>query len=158
MAIFAAGILITISTLSWARGRGGLMSDPVEPVLPSNRQFGLVFVVFFALLAGLSLWRGSAWYPGFIAASAGVALVTLTAPAALTPFNRKWMQLAALLHRIFSPLILGVMFFAILTPVALFMRLIGRDEMRRRWEPAAASYWVPRQPPGPAPGSLDEQF
>jgi Saxitoxin biosynthesis operon protein SxtJ len=134
------------------------MSEPVELVLPSNRQFGLVFVVFFALLAGVSLWRGGTWYPGLIAASAAVAFVTLAAPASLTPLNRKWMQLAALLHRIFSPIILGLMFFAIITPVAMFMRLIGRDEMRRRWEPAATSYWVPRKPPGPAPGSLDEQF
>ena len=134
------------------------MSDPTSQSLPSNRQFGLVFVVFFAVLAGISLWRGGNWYPGLFAASAVVALVTLAAPAVLLPFNRWWMKFAALLHRVVSPVILGVMFFAVITPVALAMRLAGRDAMRRNYDRDAASYWIPREPPGPEPGSLDKQF
>jgi len=54
--------------------------------------------------------------------------------------------------------IMGVMFFAVITPVALAMRLAGRDAMRRNYDRDAASYWIPREPPGPEPGSLDKQF
>lgn len=126
--------------------------------LPSNRQFGLVFVVFFALLGGFSLWRGGRWWPGLFAASGLVALIGLFAPTLLTPFNRWWMKLAEVLHRVVSPLVLGLMFYVILTPVGLVMRLAGRDEMRRRWDSKGSSYWISREPPGPAPGSLDRQF
>ena len=80
------------------------------------------------------------------------------APGVLTPLNRWWMRLADLLNRVFSPIVLGLMFFVILTPLAAAMRLFGRDEMRRRWDRGAASYWVPRDPPGPPRGSLDQQF
>ncbi len=139
------------------------MTDPTlaqtdEPALPSNRQFGIVFVVFFAVLGLLGLWRGWRLTPGFFGAMGLVAAVTFIAPSLLTPFNRWWMALAALLHRVVSPVVLGLMFFAILTPVAFLMRLAGRDEMKRRWEPEARSYWVPRDPPGPPKGSLDNQF
>lgn len=141
------------------------MADPSVPPtnltaepIPSNRQFGLVFVIFFALFGAVSLWRNGNWYPGLFGASGLVALVTLAMPGVLTPFNRWWMKLSALLHRIVSPIMLGVMYFLILTPMALMMRLAGRDEMRRRFDRAADSYWVPRVPPGPAPGSLDRPF
>lgn len=132
------------------------MSTPIP--LPSNRQFGLVFVAFFAILAALSWWRGGNWYPGLAAASAAVALVTFFAPSLLTPFNRWWMKLAELLHRIFSPIILGLMFFVVLTPFGLVMRVMRKDPMRRRRDSQAASYWIEREPPGPPPGSLDKQF
>jgi hypothetical protein len=63
-------------------------SDPKAEKLPSNRQFGLVFIVFFALLAGVSLWRGGNWYPGLAATSAGVAAVTLLAALSRSLLNR----------------------------------------------------------------------
>jgi hypothetical protein len=129
-----------------------------EPPLPSNRQFGIVFIVFFSLLGVLGLWRGGWWTSWLFGAAALVALITLFMPAVLTPFNRWWMRLAALLHKVVSPIVLGLMYFAILTPVAFAMRLAGRDEMKRRWLPQAPSYWVPRDPPGPPPGSLNNQF
>jgi hypothetical protein len=126
--------------------------------LPSNRQFGAVFIVFFAVLGLLGLWRGWRLVPWLFGASGLVAVVTFFAPSLLTPFNRWWMALAAFLHKLVSPLVLGLMFFVILTPLAFFMRLAGRDEMKRRWQPDARSYWVPRDPPGPPKGSLDNQF
>ena len=134
-------------------------SAPADaPPLPSNRQFGIVFIVFFVILGLLGLWRGWQLTPWFFGASGLVAAVTFIAPSLLTPFNRWWMALAAFLHKVVSPIILGLMFFAILTPVAFIMRLAGRDEMKRRWQPDAKSYWVPRDPPGPPKGSLDNQF
>ena len=63
-----------------------------------------------------------------------------------------------MLLKIVSPIVLGLMFYVVLTPIGIAMRLFGRDEMRRRWNRDAKSYWIARDPPGPAPGSLDNQF
>ena len=126
--------------------------------LPSNRQFGLVFVVFFALLAAWSWWRGGHWYPGFAVASAAIGLTSLAAPALLTPFNRLWMKLGELMGRIVSPIVLGVMFYGLVTPFGLVMRMFRADPLRRAADPKASSYWIDRQPPGPPPGSMNNQF
>ena len=79
--------------------------SPSRPV--SNRQFGIVFVVFFAILGLLGLWRGWRVTPWFFGASALVVAVTFIAPSLLTPFNRWWMPPAAFLHKVVSPIVLG---------------------------------------------------
>jgi hypothetical protein len=50
------------------------------------------------------------------------------------------------------------MFFVVITPMGLVMRAMGKDFLRLRLDPAARSYWIPREPPGPAPESLKNQF
>ena len=126
--------------------------------LPSNRSFGILFTVVFAL-AGAYLWwkrlHGVAW---LFSASGLTLLVTLLVPAWLTPFNRAWMKLAELLNRVVSPLVLGLIFYGMFTPIAWGMRLAGRDALRRRFEPEAKTYWLERDPPGPDPSGLPNQF
>ena len=126
--------------------------------LPSNRSFGTLFVVVFALLGIYGWWRGGAMYPWAFALSALVLLLTLGKPDWLAPANRAWMKLAEILHRIVSPIALGIMFFGVVTPMALVMRLFGRDAMKRRFDPPAATYWIERDPPGPDPSGLPNQF
>lgn len=129
------------------------------PPAPSDRSFGLTFVVFFALVA---LWLG--WKGAYVACSiAGILsaltlAVTLVHAALLAPLNRAWMKLGLLLHKVVSPIVLGGMYFLVFTPFAIVMRLAGRDALRRRFEPDAPSYWIDRTPPGPAPDSLPDQF
>jgi hypothetical protein len=126
--------------------------------LPSNRSFGAVFIVFFSLVAAVAWWRDASWsgWP------AGMALVTLAmtrvAPRLLAPFNRAWMKLAEVMHRVMSPLVLGLIFFGMFTPIAWGMRLAGRDALKRRFERAAPTYWNERDPPGPDPAGLPDQF
>ena len=126
--------------------------------LPSNRSFGTLFVVVFGLLGAYSWWRGGAAYPWAFGLSALTLAVTLAKPDWLAPANRAWMKLAELLNRVVSPIVLGVIFFGIFTPTAWVMRLAGRDAMKRRFEPAARTYWVEREPPGPDPAGLPHQF
>ena len=129
----------------------------MNKALPSNRSFGWTFTAVFALAGGAAAWKGghpAVWF----AASAAFAAVTLIRPQALAPLNRLWMAFAELLHRLVSPVVLGLMFFGVFMPVGLLMRLSGRDPMRRKVEPAARSYWIDREPPGPPPESLREQF
>lgn len=132
------------------------MTEPAP--LPSNRSFGTVFVVFFTLLGAWSWWRGGDRHLWWFALSALVLLFTLLAPGLLTPFNRAWMKLGDLLNRIVSPLVLGVMFYGLITPIALAMRLAGRDSLYRQFDAQTESYWVKRDPPGPDPESLKQQF
>jgi hypothetical protein len=79
-------------------------------------------------------------------------------PSLLSPLNRLWLGLGAILHRIVNPLVMGLMFFAVITPTALILKLIGKDLRRRRFSPGTQSYWIPRQPPGPEPQSMRNQF
>jgi hypothetical protein len=57
-----------------------------------------------------------------------------------------------------SPLILGIMFYAVFTPMGMVMRLLGKDPLRLRFDQKLSSYWVERIPPGPKPDTLSDQF
>lgn len=133
-----------------------------EPILatplPSNRSVGFTFTAVFMLLAVLPLVQGGAvriW-----AAVVGVlfCLIALVAPQSLTPLTKRWMALADLLHKIVSPVILGIFFFLVVTPIGYLMRLSGKDPLRLKLEPESQTYWQERLPPGPAPESLLDQF
>jgi len=76
----------------------------------------------------------------------------------LAPLNRLWAIFGHLLHTAISPLLLGVLFYVCVTPIGVLMRLTGKDPMRQRFEPAAKSYWIIREPPGPAPETFKNQF
>lgn len=126
--------------------------------MPSNRAFGGLFTAVFAIAGAWSLWRGGAAFPWWFGASAFTLATTLLAPALLAPFNRGWMALGNLLGRVVSPIVLGVIFFAVITPFGVIRRATGWDPMRRRYDPDASTYWIERSPPGPAPDSLPNQF
>ena len=124
----------------------------------SDRAFGLVFAVFFAIVALLPLWgRGEvrAWA---LLISTAFALFAVAVPHILAPLNRGWMAFGNLLHHIVSPIALGILYYGVVTPTGLLMRLAGKDPLRLRFEPAARSYWIERQPPGPSADSLKDQF
>jgi len=124
----------------------------------SERSFGLVFAGFFALLGALSLYSGAErwhyWFP-----LAGVfAVLAYAAPRLLAPLNRLWAKVGLLLHMVISPVILGILFYVCVTPIGMLMRMSGRDPLRRKFEPAAKTYWITREPPGPAPETFNNQF
>ena len=85
-------------------------------------------------------------------------LVGFVAPKILRPLNWLWFQLGQLLGKIVSPIVLGAIFFLLLTPVSLVTRLFGRDELRIKRKASQTSYWLDRAPPGPAPESFKNQF
>jgi hypothetical protein len=130
----------------------------MRPTLPSNRSFGWTFTGFFLLVGGYGLWHGGAHATYVLAAAAIMALVTLTRSAWLTPLNRAWMAFGELMGKVVSPVVLGVIFFAVFTPTGYLMRLFKRDAMCRKWDPAAPTYWVKREPPGPADDSYRNLF
>jgi hypothetical protein len=91
-------------------------------------------------------------------AAIAAAQTAFPAWAAVTPLNRAWMKLGELMGRVVSPVVLGVIFFGVFTPVGLAMRLFGRDAMARQFDRRLNSYWVNREPPGPAEDSYRNMF
>jgi Saxitoxin biosynthesis operon protein SxtJ len=124
----------------------------------SDRTFGLAMSGFFLLAALLPSMRGRPVRPWPALASAAFLAAALLRPSLLGPLNRAWTALAMLLHRIVSPLAMGALFFLVITPLALGMRLFGRDALRLRLDAAAETYWRKREPPGPAPRDMIHQF
>ncbi|HQR50033.1 MAG TPA: SxtJ family membrane protein, partial [Methylophilaceae bacterium] len=90
--------------------------------------------------------------------SGGFLLLALVIPRVLAPANRAWTKFGLLLHDIVSPIALGILFFVVVTPTGLLMRLLGKDPLRLRFERSAKSYWIVRTPPGPDAESLKNQF
>lgn len=124
----------------------------------NNRSFGWVFISVFALLGLFPLVHGAAprWWA---LVSAGALLsVTLVVPGVLATPRRLWLRFGELMNHVTNPLILGLLFYGVVTPIGLIMRWAGRDALRLRPGKLATTYWVTREPPGPAPDSMKHQF
>ena len=130
--------------------------DDVSP--PSDRKFGLTFGVVFILLSLVPPLFGGHFRWWILAIGMAFAAFALLAPRILHIPNLLWFRLGLLLHKIVNPLVLGAMFLIVVTPMAVFMRLIGKKLLNRTYDPAAKSYWIERDPPGPTPDSIRNQF
>ena len=123
-----------------------------------DRSFGIVFTVFFALIAFWPLVhaRPVRWWG---AAVSGVFLaVALIRPSLLHPLNRLWTRLAVLLNRIVTPIVTGVLFYLVVTPISILFRWQGKNPLRLGADASAATYWIERTPAGPEPGTMSNQF
>lgn len=124
----------------------------------SDRKFGLVVGGFLCLITFWPLVHHHA--PRWWALPVGVALLALAllAPHWLTPLNRAWFRLGLVLNKIVSPILMGAMFFGAVVPVAFFLRRKGEDLLSLKRAPETETYWITRDPPGPAPGTMTKQF
>ena len=126
--------------------------------LPSNRKFGLFFsVVFGAVAAYLYSTERQAFAVALVLLAIATISLVIVKSEWLLPFNKLWMYFGLLLGKIVSPIVLGAIFFLLFTPIALVMRLVGRDEMRLKIN-NRGSHWRQRLPIGPEPPSFKYQF
>ena len=124
----------------------------------SNRSFGIVFAIVFAIVAAWPIMSGKP--PRLWAAAVALAFVgvAFAAPHWLGPLNRIWFRLGLLLHHVVNPVVMGLIYFTTVLPTGYLLRALGKDVLRLRRDPVADSYWIVRRPPGPEPGSMSRQF
>lgn len=109
--------------------------------------FGLLLMAFMGLI-GLIVWRatGSLYAPRYIwGAGVALAAVYYAVPPLRRPMFLGWMYAAYPIGWVVSHVLLGIIYFAILTPIGLLMRAVGYDPMERRFDRAASTYWVERE-------------
>ena len=125
----------------------------------SDRAFGLVFACLF-LIIGVSMLIGgrNPAYVWFLLAGALFLAAAAFAPGILAPLNRIWTRFGLLLHAIVSPIVLGTIFFLVVMPIGLAMRLFGKNPLPLRFDRDANTYWIKREPPGPDSGGFRDQF
>ena len=130
---------------------------------PTNRELrqfaGIWFPLFWVIVGGLIVLRGGAWVVAewIVALAVAVGIVGLIWPQLMRPIFIGWMCAAFPIGWVVSHLLLGAVFYLVITPLGLVMRLAGRDKLKLRFDPAAASYWM-RRPPTPPASRYFRQF
>lgn len=124
----------------------------------SDRSFGFVFAAVFLIIAIWPLWHGAGLRWWSVGVAAAFAVVAVAVPRVLAVPNRLWMKFGLLLGKIVSPIALGILFYLVFMPIGALMRVFGKDPLKLKRDAAATSYWVNREPPGPPPTSMTNQF
>src|SRR5580704_4564003 len=120
----------------------------------SDRSFGIVMAAAFAVVTALNGWHAGRLWPWTAGLSALLLVAALARAQVLNPLNRLWLRFGLLLHRVVNPVVMALVFYGAVWPTGLVMRWMGRDLLRLKLEPDAASYWIVRQPPGPSPETM----
>ncbi len=124
----------------------------------SDRSFGVVFAVVFAAIGAWPLFESAAPHTWPLIVSTAFLLFAVVRPSTLAPLNRVWTKFGLLLSKFTNPIVLGLVYFLVLTPFAVAIRLFGRDALRLKADAAASTYWIERTPSGPTPQSIKNQF
>ena len=125
----------------------------------TDRGFGLVMATVLVIVGLWPLVFGEGYVRVWALIVAALLLIAAVAiPRILKPLNTVWLKFGLLLSRVVNPIVLGLMFYVVITPFGLALRLLGKDLLRLRRDPHAVSYWVSRDPPGPSPESMRNQF
>ncbi|MCV6825435.1 MULTISPECIES: SxtJ family membrane protein [Halocynthiibacter] len=128
---------------------------------PSNRSFGLTVG---GILLGLGvlrfLWHGEfgTFTTIMLLAGGPLVLAAFLIPNLLTPLNKAWMALGLLLSKIVSPIVMFLIFCIAFIPTAMVLKIRGYDPMRAKVDPNAKTHWIKREPAGPNPDDMINQF
>ena len=114
--------------------------------ISSNRSFGIVFFVVFLIIALHPLIHGGEIRIWSVIISLIFLILGLLNSKILTPLNKLWFKFGIFLGKIISPLIMGMIFFLVVTPIGLIMRLLGKDLLNLKYN-NNKSYWVEKNGP-----------
>ena len=125
----------------------------------SDRSFGVMFGFIFIIIAVIIRLRDNPQNIQllFLALSFLTVLISFTRPSLLSTPNKLWMKFSLLLARFVSPIVLGLLFYVLISPLALILRLFGRDELRLKTK-KVASNWQIRQINGYSLDSFKNQY
>jgi len=114
--------------------------------ISSNRSFGIVFFVVFLLIAIFPLANSEDIRIWSLIISSIFLILGLLKSKILTPLNRLWFKFGIFLGKIVSPLVMGAIFFFVVTPIGLIMRILGKDLLNLKYN-LNKSYWVEKSDP-----------
>ena len=123
--------------------------------IPSNRSFGILF--FFVFL-GFGLWPLTKNQPVnliLIGIAIFFLILGILNAKTLSPFNNLWIKFGELLGRIIAPIVMALVYFFILTPISLLVRVFGKDLLGLKFSKKQNSYWINRKKDL---GKMDKQF
>jgi uncharacterized membrane protein len=125
--------------------------------LSENRQFAVTVGGAFALLAGVLAWKDHGkWAMVAAALAAALATLAVVAEGALSPIRAPWMKAAHAMSRVTTPIVLGVVYFFVITPIGLIMRAGGHNPLKHR--PVNGSMWKTREPRRGGRRDMTRQF
>jgi len=135
---------------------GGLaVAVPTRLTAREGRKFAFTVGIAFLVLGALSAWRGHYWAPRVLWALGGVlVLAGIFVPARLTRVNQAWMGLANAISKVTAPIVAGAVYFVVVTPIGVLLRLVGKNPLRHRERDGG--FWVPA--PSGGRSNLETQF
>ena len=123
--------------------------------MSSNRNFGLVFFVVFLIFSFWPLTYDGSIRIWFAIISLIFLILGLMNSKLLTPLNKLWFKFGIILGAIIAPISMGVVFFLVITPIGLTMRIMGKDLLRKKYDKKKETYWIKRDKPG---STMKKQF
>jgi hypothetical protein len=127
-------------------------------VAGSDRSFGVVMAAVLAAVTLLNAWHSGRLWPWTGGLAALLMATAFVRPSTLNPLNRAWLKFGLLLHGVVSPVVMALLFYGTVLPTGLVMRMMRKDLLRLKRQPDTDSYWIVRQPPGPPPETMKDQF
>ena len=117
-----------------------------EIKIGSNKSFGIVFFIVFLLIALYPLINNGELRIWSLITAIIFLILGLINSKVLTPLNKLWFKFGLLLGKVISPIIMGIIFFLVVTPTALIMRIIGKDLLNLKFN-NKKSYWIEKTGP-----------
>ena len=112
-----------------------------KDILPTNINFGMVFTIVFLIISFWPLLKsGNIRYWSLIISIIFFVLALLNSDV-LTPLNKIWMKFGLILGKIVSPIVMGFIFFGVVTPTGIIMRLLGKDLLNLK-KNSNKTYWI----------------
>ena len=131
------------------------MNNKSNIKMGSNRSFGLVFFVVFLILGLWPVKSGGEINILLILVSLVFLFLAITKSKFLTPFNKLWFKFGIKLGAIIAPIVMSVVFFLVVTPIGIIMKIIGKDLINKKIYKDTKTYWINRKK---AIGSMKRQF
>ena len=117
-----------------------------EIKIGSNRSFGIVFFVVFLLIAAYPLLNQSEIRLWSLLISIIFLILGLLNSKILTPLNKVWFKFGIFLGKVISPLVMGIIFFVVVTPIGIFMRILNKDLLNLKFN-KEKTYWIEKNDP-----------
>ena len=128
-------------------------SDKIK--ISSNRSFGLLFFVVFLIVSLWPLTHEGSIRIWSVIVSAVFLILGLINSRLLTPLNVLWFKLGMTLGAIISPIVMGIIFFLVVTPTGFILRIMGKDLLNKKYDKEKETYWIKRNAPT---GTMKRQF